>query len=546
MARPRRPSNPAPRTAALLLLLLGALGGCAGLPQRTDIARAGPVRSAVEWVQKVDVQGANGPLSAMGKARLLTQGASPARREAFARHLAALELNVPGEPGQEAWQAGNQVKLLIDGPNTLGAMFHAIEGARQSILLESYILEDDEVATRLATLLKEKAAQGVKAAVIYDGIGSLATSNAYFDDLRRAGIPSCAFNPVNPLRRPGYWGINHRDHRKILAVDGRVAFTGGINISRVYASSSLGRSRAEKLIERRRQEAERQAQQQQLQEQQQQQQQQPDGSTPADPRPGDAQQEARADGWRDTQIQIQGPAAQTLDALVRDTWQRQGCEGELPPRVPFAAASAFPNAAAPTPPAPRPFPPTRLPPTPASLLRVLPANPDDAPSRIYVALLAAIEHAHDSVRLTMAYFAPGREMLDALEQAARRGVQVQLILPSISDFSPVLYAGRATYTELLDAGVELHELQDALLHAKTGVIDGVWSTVGSSNMDWRSFVSNNEANVVVLDENVAHDMQQVFDRDLARSQRITPEAWARRGLLERAKEWGAGLFERWF
>jgi cardiolipin synthase len=493
------PPFPGPSRIAAKALCALLIGGCASLPERASIAHAGPVRSNVEWVQKVDVRGADGPLGPRSKARLLAEGASPARRDDLARHLAALELNVPGERGQDAWQTGNQVKLLIDGPATLGAMFQAIEGATQSVLLESYILEDDEVAQQLATLLKRKAAQGVKAVVIYDGVGSIATSNAFFDDLKRAGVPSCAFNPVNPLKRPGYWGISHRDHRKILAVDGHTAFTGGINISRVYASSSFGRGRAQKLIEERAR------------------QDQAEG------------RDSKTDGWRDTQIQIRGPAAQTFDTLVRDTWRQQGCQGDLPPTVPYQAPPVDPKQH-----------------TPASLLRVLPAGPDDGPSRIYTALLAAIEHARESVQLTMAYFAPGREMLDALEDAARRGVKVQLVLPSISDFSPVLYAGRATYTELLEAGVELYELQDALLHAKTGVVDGVWSTVGSSNMDWRSFVSNNEANIVVLDEGVAGDMQRAFAQDVSRSQRITREAWRGRGVLERAKEWGAGLFSRWF
>lgn len=487
---PGRAPRWAPRFALGLVL---ALCACASLPPRGSIAHAGPVRSTVEWVQKVDVQGADGPLGPRSKARLVAEAASPAKRDDLARHLAALALNVPGESGQDAWQAGNEVKLLIDGPATLQAMFQAIDNARQAILLESYILEDDEVARRLADLLKKKAAQGVASIVVYDGVGSIATSDAYFDDLRRAGVASCAFNPVNPLRRPGYWGITHRDHRKILVVDGHTAFTGGINISRVYASSSFGRGRAQKLIEER------------------------------------AANDQKTDGWRDTQIRIQGPAAQTFDTLVRDTWQQQGCKGALPPKVPYTAPPADPRRQG-----------------SASLLRVLPVSPDDTPSRIYIALLAAIEHARDSVQLTMAYFSPGREMLDALEDAARRGVKVQLVLPSISDFAPVLYAGRATYDELLASGVELYELQDALLHAKAGVIDGIWSTVGSSNMDWRSFASNNEANVVILDEGVAADMQRVFQQDVSRSQRITAAQWSRRGLVERAKEWGSGLFSRWF
>jgi cardiolipin synthase len=176
----------------------------------------------------------------------------------------------------------------------------------------------------------------------------------------------------------------------------------------------------------------------------------------------------------------------------------------------------------------------------------MPSSPTDAFNKIYALLLTAIDASQKSVYLTMAYFAPGRDMIDALCEAAERGVDVQLVLPSVSDFTPVLHAGRSYYERLLRSGVKLYELQDAVLHAKTAVIDGVVSTVGSSNMDWRSFVGNNEVNAVIIGEDFGDSMTRMFRRDLEASEKITLEQWARRSPLQRAKETLARLFENWW
>lgn len=119
---------------------------------------------------------------------------------------------------------------------------------------------------------------------------------------------------------------------------------------------------------------------------------------------------------------------------------------------------------------------------------------------------------------------------------------MRLVLPGFSDFWAPLYVGRSHYADLLGAGVRIHERRDALLHAKTAVIDGVWSSVGSTNLDWRSFVHNYEADVIVVGAAFARDLERLFARDLDASQEITAEAWARRGPAERTREW---LARRW-
>jgi len=464
------------RPHALLLSMAVVLTACASSAPRIEVT-APPARapSAALVARQINVVGHQGASLNQGeRERLLQRVGAQGSSALMQRQLAAMSAL-----GDVDLYSGNEAKLLIDGPATFAAMFEAIGRAKDSILLESYIIEDAAVSRRLAELLAKKRAEGVGVYMIYDAVGSIGTPQAYFDGLRAAGVAVCAFNPVNPLKqRSGYFDITQRDHRKILVVDGEIGFTGGINISAVYSSGSFGRKRRV-----------------------------------ADP---------AAEGWRDTQLQLRGPAVAALDGLVRQTWLLQRCEGVIaPPPTGLAGKSVG-----------------------KELMRIVPATPSDPVNRIYALLLATIGAAQRSVYLTMAYFAPDEDMIVALCAAALRGVDVQLILPSRSDFAPVLHAGRKHYSRLLAAGVKIAELQDAVLHAKTAVIDGTVSTVGSSNLDWRSLASNDEVNAVVIGEDFGDTMTQMFRRDIAASQAITAQAWAQRPLWQRAKETMASLFDR--
>ncbi len=391
-------------------------------------------------------------------------------------------LGVLASTGDVDLYRGNEARLLIDGPATFAAKKAAMARAQRRILLESYIFEDAGIAAEIGELLAHKAAAGVNVSLLVDGIGSFGTDEAFFDRLRAAGVNTCIFNPLNPLARPGVFDVNHRDHRKLLVVDNDIAITGGINISDVYASGSSGVSARTKA-----------------------------GATPA---------AGGERGWRDTNIELRGPVVPAIADAFRQVWASQACEGLV------ADAPAPPSAG------------TRA-------VKVLTSEPVQGHSRIYTTLLAAIDAAQRSVKITMAYFAPGADLVDALCDAAARGVQVALVLPSRSDSKLVLQAGRWYYERLLSAGVRIFEMQDALLHAKTAVIDEVWSTVGSSNLDWRSLVDNNELNVVVLGAAFAGEMQAQFDRDIAASRAIEPEAWRQRGVVQRLQETVGRIAERW-
>ena len=375
-------------------------------------------------------------------------------------------------PPENPFVGGNQARLLVDGPRTHRAMFEAMAAARDHINIHTYILDGGEIGQKLAALLAAKVKSGVKVHVMYDSVGSIGTPKAYFQGLRDAGVAVCEFNPVQQVET-----VNHRNHRKITVVDGKVAFTGGINISRVYASGSLGR-----------------------------------GHAPSDP---------LRDGWRDTQVELRGPVVQAFAHGFERIWESQHCAA-LPARaLPASRPVAGPR-----------------------VVKVLESDPQDRQNRIYTALLAAIDAAQRRIDLTMAYFAPGTDMIQALAGAARRGVDVTLVLPGRSDFSLVLHAGRAYYDDLLDAGVHIYEMDDAVMHAKTAVVDGVWSTVGSSNMDWRSFVANHEVNAIVIGRDFGEALEAQFRLDLARSRPVDRVAWQQRGWGQRVMEQVGRFTER--
>ncbi len=443
--------------------------------------------------QAVRLHGAHGPLSAARSKQVLDalRAASPAT-DVLGRHL-AIEEAVNESP----LSTGNAALLLQDGPATYDAMLAAIAGARDHINMETYIFDDDEVGRGFATALLAKRSEGVHVNLIHDSIGTASTPKAFFDRLRDAGVQVVEFNPVNPLsawRRGVDWSPNQRDHRKLLIVDGHTAFLGGINISSVYSGGSRTRLRRP-----------------------------PPATGASTPARADGPAVEPAPAWRDTDLQLHGPVVAGLQALFLASWQQQ--TGTAPVQRDY-------------------YPPLKV--MGPHLVRALASaagNDDDSP--IYSTLLSAIGSAETSVAITIAYFVPDAQLLAALSDAARRGVDVQIILPSLSDSWLVFHAGRSHYDALLQAGVKIHERRGVVLHAKTALIDGVWSTVGSTNLDWRSFVHNQEVNAVVLGPAFGTQMQRMFDADLRLSDPVLLPAWQARAWSQRVKEQFARLWAYW-
>jgi cardiolipin synthase len=440
---------------------------CSSLPSLTpDMARpdAAPVQ----------LDGPQGPLSAKrSKAILKRLEARGEATDIFDLHL-AVEESIVGSP----LSTGNKVELLQDGPATYKAMLSAIEGARDHINMETYILEDDAVGQRFAAALIAKQQAGVQVNLIRDSVGTLTTPKAFFQRLSEAGIQVLEFNPINPLTAKAGWDVNQRDHRKLLVVDGRIAFLGGVNISSVYSGGSFQRFDEER-------------------------------------KPGGLP-------WRDTHMQLEGPVVGELQKLFLHTWVKQ--QGP-----PLAARHYFPPAEQ----------------KGSEVVRAVGSSPDDPYSLIYVTLISALRSAQSEIWLANAYFVPDPQLLAALKQAAARGVDVKLLLPGSSDSWLVLHAGRAYYNELLLAGVQLYQRRDALLHTKTAVIDGVWSTVGSTNLDWRSFLHNQEVNAVILGSGFGDKMRAAYLADLQNSDAISLEQWRRRPLEARARELLGRFWEYW-
>jgi cardiolipin synthase len=458
--------------AVLAVAAIAAAAGCQTIgPAPAPGPAPSPSPAAVEdsgagRANPPRVATSRGPLDPRRSAGVVARAEKGAASDLLARHLAAIEHLV-----EAPLRTGNAVRILVDGPQTHAAMRDAIARATDHVNLGTYIFEDDALGAQIAALLIAKRARGVRVNLMVDGVGSISTPRSFFESLEKAGIAVCLYNPVNPMPL-NLLRANNRNHRKILVVDGRTGFTGGINISSVYASGSFsggGRGAPEK------------------------------------------------DGWRDTHLEARGPVVADLQKYFLDPWREQ-C-GEPQPAQYFPRIGAAGD----------------------KVMRVIAGEPGR--NEVYAALLSAFDRAEQRIWLTVGYFVPDPRMLAALTGAARRGVDVRLALPGVSDFWAPLYAGRSHYDELLAAGVRIWERHDSLLHAKTAVVDSVWSTIGSTNLDWRSFVHNAEANAVVLGTDFGRQMERMFERDVDSSVEITHEMWARRGVAVRVKEWMARRWE---
>jgi cardiolipin synthase len=454
----------------LMFLCLVTAFGCASLPN-------------VQKMMDHDLSSSDQPTKIMGPKGELSAKTSKAmikrlEGQVDATELLEQEVQLMQSVSGGLLVAGNKVTLLIDGEATYAAMFAAIENAKDHINFETFIFEDDEVGQQFSDLLIRKSAEGVQVNLMYDSYGSMNTPVSFFQRLRDGGVLVLEFNPVNPTKvlEGKKWALNYRDHRKILVVDGAIAFTGGVNISGVYSGSSAKRSR------------------------------------------GGKQEEP----WRDTHVRIEGPAAAQLQWLFMKTWERQ--KGPtLPNRnyLPYVKQAGN------------------------TLVRVVDSLPGETNRRIFMMYMLAITHAEHSIYLTTPYFVPDGQLLKALTEATARGVDVKILLPGFSDSALVYYSSRYYYSRLLKAGVQLFERRGGMLHAKTAVIDDVWSTIGSSNLDTVSLLTNDEANAVILGRDFADDMQAMFERDLKKSDQITLEKWRKRSLDNHLKEWGSRLFKHW-
>lgn len=453
---------------------------------------AAPLDRHLLQYETVRLEGARGTLSRERSRQIIEDLKKRSPDSAVLERHIAIEEALTENP----LSVGNRVTTLEDGPATYAAMLSAIKAARHHVHFEVYIFEGDEVGKQFASALKERAQAGVKVRLIYDALGSHETPREFFKDMADNGVEVAVFSPISVANvlKEGL-AVQNRDHRKLTIVDGRIAFVGGINISGVYTTA-----RAAALSRRT-----------------------SDSAAPGTRgRLGGGDIPALQRPWRDLHVRIDGPVVADLQrAFVKqwEKWSKQSIDGkELFPQL---------NSEGPL------------------LVRAIAASPGgEGVNALYVALISAIRNAESKVSITNAYFVPHPDLREALCEAAQRGVDVKLLLPGESDNAMVYHAGRAYYRELLDHGVKIYERKSRMLHAKSATIDGVWSTVGSTNLDWRSLVYNDELNAIVLGPDFAGQISEIFDRDLANSEQITVESWSRRPFSDRIKELSARAWAR--
>lgn len=392
-------------------------------------------------------------LLASGCARVRSYRYKPLLTAPGADILAALTI----AGGNEAVD-GNVVTPLENGVQAFPAMLEAIRGAASTVHIEAYIFQDSTIGRDFVAALAERAKAGVSVRLLLDAFGSAGFGTHNERMLQEAGAQVVFFNP---LRRTNLLKIYLRTHRKLLIVDGRIAFTGGVCIDDAWA--------------------------------------------------GDA---GRPEHWRDTHVRVEGPVVRQMQAGFARAWLDATDEvlsgRDLYPELPLAG------------------------PMRAQMMESTPGFHGN-PARL--SFLVAVASARSSIDITSAYMVLDHVARQALERAAQRGVRIRLLLPSRrTDSRAVRYAGRHDYSRLLQAGIQIYEFEPSRLHAKTMVVDGRWASVGSANIDPRSFTWNHEANLNVFDTGFAAGLEAAFERDLLRSKQVLLEEWKERPWTERFLE----------
>jgi cardiolipin synthase A/B len=368
----------------------------------------------------------------------------------------------------------SKVEVLTNGDTFYAAQLDAIRSAKHCINLEAYIFARGDISSQFIEALAERARGGVKVKVVLDSIGSFATWDSYFTDLRAAGGEVKWYQP---LRWYTFKRVNNRTHRELLIVDGKVGFIGGAGISDVWY-----RDRS------------------------------------SEPR------------WRDTVCKVEGDLLTGLQTCFADNWLESSEE--------ILSGEEY-------------FPPCRTGgPDPATAgttagFVVISAPSAGRSSRARILFQTLLASATRSILITSPYFMPDASARAEIVKAIGRGVEVKIITPGDhADHLLTRRSSRRRYGALLKAGAEIHEYQPAMIHAKVLVIDGVWSVVGSTNFDNRSFGLNDEVNLAAQCTKLAARLTDDFNKDLEQSRRIGYEEWARRPLSERVVERLGQFLER--
>lgn len=359
----------------------------------------------------------------------------------------------------------NRLEVLNDGQQTFSSLIDALGRAESFIHLEYYIFENDVLGGEIADILKEKARAGVEVRFIYDDVGSWNLKRRFIKSLREAGVQVHCFMPVVfPWLTSK---INYRNHRKIVVIDGKVGFTGGLNIADRYLNGT------------------------------------------------------KHGPWRDTHLKIEGTAVHMLQLTFLTDWyfatgiQLRDKEKYLALRGGYVGDTA---------------------------VQIATSGPDSDWATIMQAYFAAINKATDHIYISTPYFMPGESLLTALKVAALSGIDVRIMLPSRSDSKIVYWASRSYIAELLEARIKVYLYNEGFNHSKIMTIDNHFSSIGTANMDNRSFEDNFEVTAMIYDHGITDQLEQRFLQDLEGCTKLTRKRWATRSRADLFKESVARLF----
>ena len=350
---------------------------------------------------------------------------------------------------------GNRVEILLNGEQIFPAMLAAIRSARQTITFANYIYEDGEIAREMADAFAERCRAGVGVNVVLDAVGSSSMPREYRETMTAAGCHVTLFNTLHPF---AVKRVNNRNHRRILVIDGRLAFTGGTGVGTRWTG---------------------------------------DGKTPGH--------------WRQTDVRVEGPVVRAIQAAFAELWRQAT-------GIVLAGDEYFPDV-------------KEL--DGGLTSQSVRSSPVGGSAEAYTLFRLAIDGARRAIYITSPYFVPDRDMLRALTRATGRGVQVSVITAGVADTMLdrlVRKASQASFGPALLGGVKIYEYGPALLHAKTLVVDDQWSSVGSANLDNRSFSLNHELNLTLHDRGITEQLVRIFRDDLTRTREVTYSEWRHRGV----------------
>jgi cardiolipin synthase len=359
--------------------------------------------------------------------------------------------------------SGNRVELLFNGDQIFPAMLKAIRGAEKSITYQQYFYEDGAIAHEIAEAFAERCRAGVQVNILIDSLGGGGMPQDIRDLWKNAGCQLEMFQRIAAHQLITPWELfnyNHRSHRRILVIDGKIGFTGGHAVNDAWTG---------------------------------------DGRT--------------VDHWRQTDVKVEGPVVQQLQAAFVESWRRT--TGNI-----LGDTSYFPT----------------LEPQGKVHAQIVKSSPLGGSFGTYLLFLLSITSAQKSIHIANPYFFPDDRIEEALIDAVKRGVRVVVITPAKSDHTTTSAASLSGFGAFLLGGVEIYEYQPALMHAKAMVVDGVWATVGSANLDYRSLAINEELNLVVYDTAFAQQLEKSFQEDLKYSKKLTYEAWNSRPFMDKVLE----------